>query len=93
MLCDYITPPDTTGATQLLDQINQSLHSEYRMHKDFMFTPECTINREGFMRILAKMWPTWAIKESIVKAAKRVGVASNGLSVLWMQQDKFSRAE
>ena len=25
----HIVPPDTTGATQLLDQVNHSLHSEY----------------------------------------------------------------
>ena len=51
------------------------------------------------MMILADIWPynnnchPWATKESIVNAAKRVGVSSSGLSINFMQQDKFARAE
>lgn len=89
----FITTPDTTGVTQLLDQINQKLHSEFRIAKSDLFSPFMTINREGFMQILAKLWPEWASKETIVKAGKKVGISSGGLSVEWMQQDKFCRAE
>ena len=48
-----------------------------------------TINREGFMIILAQLWDKWATKDIIIKAAKRVGVTSAELSVEFMQQDKF----
>ena len=81
----FITPPDTTGATQLLDQINQKLHSEYRSAKSELFIPFMTINREGFMKILATLWPEWASKERIINAGKKVGISSGGLSVEWMQ--------
>jgi len=63
----FITPPDTTGVTQLLDQINQKLHSEYRSSKSELFSPFMTINGEGFMKILAQLWPEWASKETIEK--------------------------
>ena len=33
----FLTPPDTTGVTQLLDQINQTLHSHYRTEKENLF--------------------------------------------------------
>ena len=51
----FITPPDTTGFTQLLDHINQKLHSEYRSTKSELFTPFMAINRESFMKILAAL--------------------------------------
>ena len=89
----FIGPPDTTGVTQLLDQINQSLHHQYRLHKKGLFTPNSTINREGFMRIMAKMWGTWAQSQAIVKAAKRVGISEEGLDVDWIQADKFLQAD
>ena len=54
----FLAPPDTTGLTQLLDQINQSLHSHYRKLKKKLFTNEMTIDREGFMAILAEIWPS-----------------------------------
>lgn len=44
------------------------------------------------MHILANMWDGWVSKESLIKAGKRVGVASNGLNVTWMQNDKFEQA-
>ena len=53
-------PPDTTGVTQLLDQINQSLHSQYRSQKKDLFTEDGTTNCEGFMQILGNMWRNWA---------------------------------
>ena len=33
----FLGPPDTTGLTQLLDQINQSLHTHYRNTKKSLF--------------------------------------------------------
>ncbi len=32
-ICLFLTPPDTTSVTQLLDQINNALHSSYRKEK------------------------------------------------------------
>ena len=51
-----------------------------------------TINREGFLTILANLWPTWISKETIQKAGKKMGISSSGLSVDWMQKDNFDRA-
>ena len=56
----FITPPGTTGITQLLDQINQKLHSEYSSTKSELFTLFMKINREGFMKTIAVLWPEWA---------------------------------
>ena len=88
----HITPPDTTGVTQLLDQLNQSLYSEYRDTKNNLFSPECTINREGFTQIRAGIWETWTDSDSIANAGKRVGVSKKGVGMHWMQQDKFAQA-
>ena len=63
----FITPPDTTGVTQLLDQINQKLHSEYRSAKSVLYSSFMTINR-GFMNILAELWPEWVSKQTIMSA-------------------------
>ena len=45
----FISPPDTTGVTQMLDQVNQSLHSKYHEVKSDLFTASATVNREKFM--------------------------------------------
>ena len=45
------------------------------------------------MKIVATLWPEWASKETIINANKKVGISSGGLSVEWMQKDKFSRAQ
>ena len=45
----FIGPPATTGVKQLLDQINKSLHSQYKSQKKDLFTENGTINCEGFM--------------------------------------------
>ena len=89
----FISPPDTTGVTQLLDQINHALHDNYRQQKREEFLAHHTINREGFVHILSKLWDTWASKETIINAAKRVGISTHGINVEWMQQNKFQRAE
>lgn len=41
----FVSPPDTTGVTQLLDQFNQKLHLEYKNSKESLFTAWSTINR------------------------------------------------
>ena len=61
----FIGPPDTTGVTQLLDQVNQSFHTEYRNAKTQMFLKFATINREGFMETLAEIWGTWTTPEKL----------------------------
>ena len=48
----FVGPPDTTGVTQLLDQINHKLHHEYRLAKNDTFMSHESINRNGFMLIL-----------------------------------------
>ena len=72
----FLGPPDTTGLTQLLDQVNKGLHLAYKEEKKQIFAPEQTINREGFMHILANAWDKWVTKETLVKCAKRVGVTT-----------------
>ena len=44
------------------------------------------------MNILAEIWNEWATPERIKKAGRRVGVSQEGLSVDWMDQDKFEQA-
>ena len=70
-----ITPPETTGVTQLLDQSpNTKLYQEYSKKREELFTPFQTINREGFINIFAQIWNVWAPKGVIVNAAQRVGI-------------------
>jgi hypothetical protein len=85
----HIGPPDNTGATQLLDQMNHTMHSEYQGKKYELFTSEITIACEGFKTILGNVWDKWATREKLVNAAKRVGISEDGLDVDWMQKDKF----
>ena len=78
----YISPPDTTGVTQLLDQSpNQNLHHEYEKKRNDLFTTFQTINREGFKTTLGAMWDKWASRDTIINAAKRVGISKEGLNV------------
>ena len=88
----FISPPDTTGVTQMLDQVNHALHSKYREVKSDLFTANASVNREGSMAILADVCPTWTTRESLIKDGKRVGISNEGLSVDFMQQDKFEIA-
>ena len=76
----------------MLDQVNQAPHSKYREVKSDLFTSNSTVNRERFMTILADVWPTSTTRESLIKAGKRVGISNEGLSVEFMQQDKFETA-
>lgn len=88
----FVTPPDTTGVTQLLDQLNKNIHQEYEKEKAAMFTNFNTLNREAFMLILANIWNKWVSKEIVINAARKVGITASRLSVELMQQDKFARA-
>lgn len=88
----FVSPPDTTSTTQLLDQVNQVLHSAYRNEiKDIIMDEH--INKRVFMLVLSEIWDSWTSREMLIKAAKRVGISSDGLNVDWMQQDKFRAAE
>ena len=88
----FVSPPDTTGVTQLLDQApNSQLHQNYNSTRDKLFTPFQTVNREGFMNILGTMWDDWASSDNLIVAAKRVGISKDGLNVNDMQQDKFEQ--
>ena len=89
----FVGRPDTTGQTQLLDQINHSLHDAYRREKIEQFMQFKSVNRTGFLDILAGIRSSWASKDSIIGAGKRVGINATGLKVNWMQQEKFAIVE
>ena len=50
------------------------------------------LNYELFIHAYPRKHVEWVSKESLVKAVKRVGVTANGLSVNFMQKDKFQQA-
>ena len=78
--------------TQLLDQVNRTLHLRYKNSKHELFATARNINREGFRNILANMWNGWVSKQSLLKAAKCVGITATGLNVNFMQTEKFEQA-
>ena len=92
LIRSFLGPPDTTSVTQVLDQINYVLHSSYALETTKFFCGTY-INREIFMTILGNIWSTWVSKEGIVNAFKKCGMSISGLSVEWMQKDKFEAAE
>ena len=49
------------------------------------------VSREGFMHILGNIIDTWISQDVIIKAAKRVGITSTGISVHHLQKEKFAR--
>ena len=77
--------------TQLLDQVNRTLHLRYKNSKHELFATARNI-REGFRNILANMWNGWVSKQSLPKAAKCVGITATGLNVNFMQTEKFEQA-
>ena len=91
-LRQYLGPPDSTHATQLLDQINAALHHSYHSSSKVLFKNEA-VDRHGFLDILASIWSKRVTKESIVKAGKRVGISEEGLNWQWMQTYKFAQSE
>ena len=90
-ILQFVSPPDTTGLLQPLDQINAKLHSAYRTAKDGLIA-SAHINKEAFMNILGEIWPTWASSETVVKCFKRCGITASLLDTELMQQDKFVSA-
>ena len=89
----FVSPPDTTGLLQPLDQINSMLHKAYRNCLEKHFAPGSHVNRESFMLILAEIWPNWASAASVKKAFERCGVTDSGLDISYMQQDKFASVD
>ena len=87
----FLSPPDTTGLLQPLDQINSMLHTAYNESKEKICYGE-HINRETFMTMLGEIWPTWVGTESVIKCFKRCGVTCDQLDTSFMQQDKFATA-
>ena len=61
-LRQYMGPPDSTQVTQLLDQINAALRMSYRSGTKEIFNDYDTIDRHGFLDILASIWTKWATK-------------------------------
>ena len=74
----FVSPPDTTGLLQPLDQINSLLHRAYTESKKNLFVGR-HINRETFMCMLGELWPTWVGKETVIKSFKRCGVTAETL--------------
>lgn len=85
--------PDTSAVTQMHDQVNGGFHRKYHEARTEKYPLLSNLNRENFMRIIAECYAESYSPESLVKAAKRVGISKDGLNVNWMQQDKFARAE
>ena len=56
----FILPPDTSGGTQVHDQMNAKLHSLYDQKKELLYTSISTLNRECFMNILSEAWAEFA---------------------------------
>ena len=88
----FIVAHNTSGVTQMHNQINNSLHDEYEKSKSELYSEMSNLKWESFMIILADLWNKWATLDLIVKSGKHVGISINGLNVNWMQQDKFRRA-
>ena len=89
----FISLPDTIDLTQLLDQINYSVHDNYFQHKKKEYLCHQSNNCEGFVNIISKMRATWSSKESIINAEKRIEIGAIEVNVEWMQQSKFYGAE
>lgn len=91
-IIQFVSPPDTTGLLQPLDQINAKFHTSYNEATKELFIDD-HINRETFMILLSKIWKDWASTETVVKSFKKCGVTATDLNVSLMQQDKFMTAE
>ena len=91
-LHQFLSPPDTTGLTQLLDQIFTMLHAAYADKRDQIRLDE-SINRRCFMQILAETWNEWATIERIKNAARRVGITKDGFNIHLMNQDMMDRSD
>ena len=88
----FVSHSDTTGVTQLLDQLNKNMRQEYEKEKAAIFKDFNSLNREAFMLILAKIWDKLVSKEILWNSARKVGVTGAQLSVDLMRQNKFDMA-
>ena len=88
----FVSHSDTTGVTQLLDQLNKNMRQEFEQEKAAIFKDFNTLNREAFMLILANIWDKLVSKEILLNSARKVGVTGAQLSVDLMRQDKFDAA-
>ena len=43
------------------------------------------------MQILVSIWDVWTTKESLIKAARRVGITSSGININDMQKEICQR--
>ena len=57
LLLIFILHPDTSGGTQVHNQMNAKLHSLYDEKKALLYSSISTLNRECFMNILSEAWP------------------------------------
>ena len=89
----FLLPPDTSGITQLHDQVNNKLHKQYEERKDKIYCGCCDINKEGFMTILGEIWEEWVTPHQLIKAGKGVGLSADSLNVNWMDRKIFEAAE
>ena len=76
-----ILHPDTSGGTQLHDQMNGRLHSLYDQNKEELYTTISTLNRQCFMNILSESWADFAAPERLCNAGRRVGLSNVGLNI------------
>ena len=88
----FVSIPDATELLQLLDQCFGNLHRAYTEEKDNLFDGD-HVSREGFMTVLASIINTWISEDIILKAASRVGITKDGISIHNLQKDKFARVE
>ena len=93
LLLLFILHPDTSGGTQVHDQMNAKLHALYDEKKALLYSTVSTLNRESFMIILSEAWPEFATPSILINAARRVGLSSDGLNLNWMNQEMFKRAD
>ena len=93
LLVLFILHADTSGGTQVHDQMNAKLHSLYDEKKELLYSSISTLNRESFMNILSEAWPEFAAPSVLVNAARRVGLSNEGLNITWMNQEMFKRAD
>ena len=82
----FLLPPDTSGITQLHNQVNNKLQKQYEEKKDKIYSECCDINKEGFMTILGEIWEEWVTPDQLIKAGERVGLSADSINVNWMDK-------
>ena len=82
----FTFPPDTSGVTQMHDQIKNRLHDEYEKSKSELYTQMRNLNRLSFMRILGDVWNKLATPDLIVMSIGCNRTSSGMLKLLLNQQ-------